>query len=117
MGTSLRRFIVQTRIRNYLLWLGGWGLVSLFFSLAHYFAYSRVEEAPSVWIALRNAMAQWYAWGLLSLLIIRADRWIAAGRSLRRRLLWRLPLSVLVTGLFCLLVMFLDRRWYNGTLT
>lgn len=108
---------MQTRIRKFLLWLGGWGLVSLFYTLAHYFAYSRVDEAPSVWIALRNAMAQWYAWGLLSLLIIRVDRWIAAGRSLRQRLLWHLPLSVLVTGLFWLLVMFLDRRWYNGMLT
>ncbi len=108
---------MPTWIRKFLLWLGGWGLVSLFFSLARYFAGSWMGEPPSVGIALRNALALWYAWGVLSLLIIRVDRWIAAGRSLRQRLLGHLLLSFPVTGLFFLLAMFLDKRWYNGMTT
>jgi hypothetical protein len=32
--------------------------------------------------AVRQAMPQWFTWGVLSPVIIQIDRWIAPGRSL-----------------------------------
>lgn len=88
-------------IRKLLLWLGWWTLISVFFSSRVYFTPSGMGGGTSsVAGALKEAMVQWYTWGVLSLLIFWADRRFALGRPLWQRLLLHLPLSLLVTALF-----------------
>ena len=64
--------------------------------------------APSYFEALRGAAVQWYTWGVFSLVIIRIARSVARGRSLLRRLLLHLPLSVLVTSAYFVVAILVD---------
>lgn len=88
-----------------LLWIGGWTLVALFFASSAYFSQRRMSSGAGSFLdAFKQSLIQWYAWGALSLLIIRADRWIPKDFSLMRRLAIHLPLSVFFTVAHLLLM-------------
>ena len=95
--------------RKILIWFGFWMGVSLFFSSRVYFSRNGMGgPADSYLEALRQAMVQWFTWGVLSLAIIRMGRWMARGRSLLQRLLLHLPLSVLFTSAFFVVARLVD---------
>jgi two-component system, LytTR family, sensor kinase len=90
--------------RKFLLWFGCCMGASLFFSTRIYFSQTGMGgPADSYLDAVRGAMPQFFTWGLLSLVIIQIDRWIAPGRSLLQRLLLHLPLSFLVMAAYFLI--------------
>ncbi|HYE74127.1 MAG TPA: histidine kinase [Blastocatellia bacterium] len=100
---------VPNLLRKILLWFGFWTLISLFFSSRIYFSQSGMGgPADSYLEALKQAMVQWYTWGVLSLVIIRADRWFSKGRSLVKRILLHLPLSFLITAAFFIIAIWVD---------
>lgn len=85
--------------RQALLPLGLWALLVIHFSTR-----TEVRGEPFVWIpitwgqALEISLAQWTAWGLLALLIIRIDRRLPIARdALFRRFLVHVPLSIVFT--------------------
>ncbi len=95
--------------RRLLFWFAFWTAVSLFFASRAYFGREGMGgPAPSYFEALRGAAVQWYTWGVFSLVIIRIARSVARGRSLLRRLLLHLPLSVLVTSAYFVVVILVD---------
>src|SRR5262245_29893119 len=101
--------MLRNLTRKFLLWAGCCMVVSLFFSTRLYFSRTGMGgPADSYLEALRQAMSQWFTWGVLSLIIIRIARWIAPGRSLAQRLLLHLPLSFLVTAAFFLVGLLAD---------
>jgi signal transduction histidine kinase len=101
--------ILSNMTRKFLLWLGCCLVVNLFFSTRIYFSQTGMGgPADSYFEAVRGAMAQWFTWGALSLVIIRIDRWMAPGRSLLQRLLLHLPLSFLITAAFFLIGLLAD---------
>jgi two-component system LytT family sensor kinase len=92
---------MRTLTRKILLWFGFWMAVSLFFASRIHFSQNGMGgPAASYLDALREAMVQWFTWGVFSLLIIRIARWIGQGRSLLRRLLLHVPSSFLVTSVY-----------------
>lgn len=96
-------------LRKVLLWLGGWGLVSLFFSSRAYVPSSGMGEmSESFAEVLRQSATQWYAWGMLSLAIIWLDRKFARGASLARRLTLHVPLSFVITLVYFVLTALLE---------
>lgn len=82
-----------------LLWVAAWTLISLFFSSSAYFSQRQMGGMSGTFLdAWKQSLIQWYAWGALSLVIIRIDRWIPRDYSLARRLAMHLPLSVVFTA-------------------
>ncbi|NBB73612.1 MAG: hypothetical protein GVY35_08040 [Bacteroidetes bacterium] len=74
-----------------LLALAFWSGLGLLFSTQLYFLSPEGSWAA----AMKTAMPRWYAWGLLTPLLIAADRRLLRRRSLRLRLALHLPLGLL----------------------
>jgi two-component system, LytTR family, sensor kinase len=82
------------RVRRWMLVFAFWTLVVLVYSTR-----SEVRGEPLTWLAsLRLSMAQWYAWALLTPLVVLGDRWLPVQRDeLVQRLLLHAPLAVVFT--------------------
>jgi len=74
-----------------LLALAFWSGLGLLFSTQIYFLSPEGSWAA----AMKTAMPRWYAWGLLTPLLIAADRRLLRHRSLRLRLALHLPVGLL----------------------
>lgn len=77
-------------------YLLAWTLIVLFYST------TAVAMPGHDWLAsFKAAVAQWYVWALLSLLIVRVDRQLPIRRDeLIKRLLFHIPLALLFTAVF-----------------
>jgi hypothetical protein len=101
---------VKTWFRGLLFWTG----VALFFSTQRYFALGGGEGALAA--SLRGSFPQWYAWGILSPFVLRADRWAKAGSaSLRARILRHVPLAIGFVSVYVVLRTLLDTALGNVT--
>ena len=76
---------------------GFWTVIGIFYG-----SKRSMRGVPTDWFtSYKNAMPQWYVWGLLAPLIIAVDRRLPVSRdALGRRLVWHLPLAAVFTGLF-----------------
>ena len=85
--------------------LGRWALGFAFWTAVGLFYVSKksVSGQPvDKWAeAFKHAVPQWYIWGLLSALIVRADRRLPVARdALLERAVWHVPLSIGFTSLY-----------------
>ena len=88
---------MQSRLNRWLLAFGFWTLVGVFYS-----SKKSIRGVPSDWVSsFKNAMPQWYIWGLLAPAIIAVDRRLPVPRdALFQRALWHLPIGALFTCAF-----------------
>lgn len=86
------------RLRRYLIAAVAWTAVGLLFALPN-------VSSGRVWLPLFGSLAQWWAWGLLTPLIVSVDRRLPfSSKQLPRRVLAHLVLSLFFTAAFIYLV-------------
>ncbi|MEW6736230.1 MAG: sensor histidine kinase [Acidobacteriota bacterium] len=74
--------------------------MGLFFSTKSYFATSGNQNSRDLIEALRISLPQWYVWGVFVPILVWVDRRFAAARLLTQRLLFHLPVSVILTLIY-----------------
>jgi signal transduction histidine kinase len=91
--------VASRPLPRWLLVLGFWTLIVLAYSTRGEIRQGPYEWIPISWLdAFKAAVAQWYAWGLMSVAIYWANRKLPiAPNALVRRLLIHVPLSIVFT--------------------
>jgi signal transduction histidine kinase len=122
---SVSRPAAGSRIPRWLLVLGFWTLIALAYSTRTEIRSGPYNWVPLTWAeSLKSAVAQWYAWGLLSVGIYWVNRVLPVKRdALLQRLLFHLPLSLAFTvaytylnyGLMTLLGAPSESNWLGDT--
>lgn len=75
-----------------------------FTALAFLFALPTLQQPAAFWLNLRSGLANWWTWGLVSLLLLRLDRRLPVPEpNIGLRLLCHLPLSFLFSIIVLLL--------------
>jgi two-component system, LytTR family, sensor kinase len=121
------RITVASRpVPRWLLVLGFWTLIVLAYSTRGEIRQGPYEWIPISWFdAFKAAVAQWYAWGLMSVAIYWVNRKLpVAPNALLRRLLMHVPLSIAFTiaytylyrGAILLLDAPNDPQWVGATI-
>jgi two-component system LytT family sensor kinase len=91
--------VASRPLPRWLLVLGFWTLIVLAYSTRGEIRQGPYEWIPISWLdAFKAAVAQWYAWGLMSVAIYWVNRKLPiAPNALVRRLLIHVPLSIVFT--------------------
>lgn len=91
-----------------------WTAVALFFSTQRVIA---LGAAAGAWEdSLRTSLSQWYCWGILSPLVVLADRWAKEkSRSIGARVLRHIPLAILFVTAYVILRTLADDAVGNRT--
>ena len=91
--------VASRPLPRWLLVLGFWTLIVLAYSTRGEIRQGPYEWIPISWLdAFKAAVAQWYAWGLMSVAIYWVNRTLPiAPNALVRRLLIHVPLSIVFT--------------------
>jgi len=90
-----------------------WTFVGVFFSTQRYLLSGSEEGAWAS--ALTKSLPQWYLWGALGPLVLRADRWAKGrGGALGERLAWHVPFGFLFVSLYIALRTLVDASLGNA---